>query len=121
MIYYLGYYSCEQIAAEKRLAAPPAMNKMGYIISVLAEVMDCQSMVVSPCETTLHGFVKGSICDLGDRVSLKTFDSFCGKNKSLGSTQLFTVSSISFNQKTLVISCKAGAEMQKLMCFERWL
>lgn len=83
MIYYLGYYSCEQIEAEKRVAAPPAMNKMGYIISVLSEMTGRQSIVVSPSETSLHGYVKGSMHNLYNRVSLKTFDSFCSKNKIL--------------------------------------
>lgn len=81
MVYYLGYYSCEHISAEKRVAAPPAMNKMGYIISVLSEITDIHSMVVSPCETALHSYVRGSLHELSDRVSLKTFDSFRCKNK----------------------------------------
>ena len=81
MIYYLGYYNCEQIAAEKRIAAPPAMNKMGYIISVLSEI-DCgMAMVVSPCETYLNHYVKGGIHKLNDCLSLKTFGSFQSKNK----------------------------------------
>lgn len=81
MIYYLGHYSCEQIAAEKRIAAPPAMNKMGYVISVLSQIGDGKLMVVSPCETSGDGYVKGGIHALDENVSLKTFDSFRGKNK----------------------------------------
>lgn len=81
MIYYLGYYSCDQIAAEKRVAAPPAMNKMGYIISVLSEIGEQKSIVVSPCETAMKRYVKGGMHELSDRVSLKTFDSFQSRNK----------------------------------------
>lgn len=80
MIYYLGYYSCEKIATEERAVAPPAVNKMRYIISVLSEIIDSKSMIVSPSETVLNKYVKGSVCDLNDRVSLKTFDSFQSKN-----------------------------------------
>ena len=96
MIYYLGYYSCEKLVSEKRVAAPPAMNKMGYIISVISEIVLSKSIVISPCETKLNKFVKGSIQDLDDRISLKTFDSFNSKNffvRCLGhlltKTQLF--------------------------------
>lgn len=81
MIYYLGHYSCEQIAAEKRIAAPPAMNKMGYVISALSRIGDGELMVVSPCETSADGYVKGGIHELDDHVTLKTFDSFRSKNK----------------------------------------
>ena len=81
MVYYVGYYNCEKIASEKRIAAPPAMNKMGYIISVLSEMPSVQSVVVSPSETSRYEYVKGSTHYLNDRVSLKTFDSFCSKNK----------------------------------------
>ena len=81
MIYYLGFYNCEQIALEKRRAAPPAMNKMGYIISVLREIADSKVMVVSPCETELKKYIKGRVYTLDDKVTLKTFDSFQSKNK----------------------------------------
>lgn len=81
MVYYLGYYNCEQIADEKRVAAPPAMNKMSYIISVLSETVDNQSIVVSPSETSLHQYVNGTMHNLTGNVSLKTFDSFRSKNK----------------------------------------
>jgi len=81
MIYYLGHYNCEQISEEKRIAAPPAMNKMGYIISVLSEMKDYRSIVVSPCETGSYCYVKGNMRDLNECVSLKTFDSFSSQNK----------------------------------------
>lgn len=80
MVYYLGYYNCEQIATEKRAASPASMNKMGYVISVLSEISDCKSIVVSPCETELNKYVKGSVCALNDRVSIKTFDSVQSNN-----------------------------------------
>ena len=75
MVYYLGYYDCEQIATEKRAASPAGMNKMSYVISALSEFSNTKSMVVSPCETVLKKYVKGSVSDLYKNVSLKTFDS----------------------------------------------
>ena len=75
MIYYLGYYTCEQILAEKRVAAPPAMNKMNYVISVLSEIAGEQAMLISPSVTSMHRYVKGSVTRLNDRFSMKTFDS----------------------------------------------
>lgn len=83
MIYYIGHYNCEQIASEKRLASPPAMNKMGYVISVLSQITAQKAVVVSPCRTELNCYVKGGTHDLYENVSLKTFDSFRGKNKIL--------------------------------------
>ena len=83
MIYYLGYYSCEQIAAEKRVAAPPAMNKMGYVISVLSEIVSDKAMVVSPSETSSCQYVKGSIHEIKEHIFLKTFDSLHSRNKLL--------------------------------------
>lgn len=81
MIYYLGYYACGQTNAEIRVAAPPAINKMGYVIYVLSEIPDVRTVVVSPSGTGLHRYVRGSEHKLYDRVSLKTFDSFSSKNK----------------------------------------
>lgn len=81
MIYYLGYYNCDQIADEKRIAAPPGMNKMGYVISVLSEIVSGRTMVVTPCVTGLNRYVKGGVHNLNDRISLKTFDSFYSRNK----------------------------------------
>lgn len=83
MIYYLGYYNCEQIAAEKRVAAPPAMNKMGYVISVLSEIVEDKAMVVSPSETSAYRFMRGSVQKIHDRIWLKTFDSLHSRNKLL--------------------------------------
>ena len=84
MVYYLGHYSCEEIAEEKRTASPPAMNKMRYIISVLSETFDGETVVVSPCETSLARYVRGGIHPLNGRVSLKTFDSFGIRGRSAG-------------------------------------
>lgn len=81
MIYYLGYYSCEKNAEEKRHAAPAAINKMGYIISVLSEREETETTVVSPAETELGKYVKGTSCKLCERVTLKTFDSIRGRSK----------------------------------------
>ena len=75
MIYYLGYYNCEEIEEEKRNAAPPAVNKMGYIISVLSETDGRETVVVSPAETRKNTLVKGRFRKLYDSVSLKTFPS----------------------------------------------
>lgn len=81
MIYYLGYYSCEQIAAQKRVAAPPAMNKMGYVMSVLPQVSNTPTVVVSPSETNANGYVKGEVHALDEHLFLKTFGSFQSKNR----------------------------------------
>lgn len=83
MLYYLGYYNCEQIAAEYRKAPPPAMNKMNYIISVLSDIAPGKVMVVSPCETTAYQYIKGSIHEINNGIALKTFDSFQSKYKIL--------------------------------------
>lgn len=83
MVYYLGYYNCERIAAENRVASPPAMNKMNYIISVLSEIVDGKTMVVSPSETGSCCYMKGSVHELDARISLKTFDSLHSKHKIL--------------------------------------
>ena len=83
MIYYLGYYNCEQIADEKRVAAPPAMNKMGYVISALSEITGDGAMVVSPSETSAYQYMKGSTQKIHDRVWLRTFDSLHSRNKLL--------------------------------------
>lgn len=83
MIYYLGHYSCEQIASEYRRVAPPAKNKMGYILSVLSKVSKNHITVVSPCETELRRYVKGGTHNLTDNMILKTFGSFRGRNRLL--------------------------------------
>lgn len=83
MVYYIGYYNCENIANEARVASPPAMNKMGYVITALDEVVKDEAMVVSPCETQAHRYVKGSISKIANRVSLKTFGSFHSKCKGI--------------------------------------
>lgn len=81
MVYYLGHYSCEQIATEKRVASPAGTSKMRYIISVISEIVENKALVVSPSETALDRYVKGSVSKISDRVSLKTFDSFHSRNK----------------------------------------
>lgn len=83
MVYYIGYYNCENIANEARVASPAAMNKMGYVITALDEVVKDEAMVVSPCETQLYRYVKGSISKIANRVSLKTFGSFHSKWKGI--------------------------------------
>ena len=59
------------------------MNKMKYVISVLNEITDNETVVVSPCETTLYKYVKGSYTKIAQNVSLKTFDSLRSKYKLL--------------------------------------
>ncbi|MBQ8056712.1 MAG: glycosyltransferase [Ruminococcus sp.] len=81
MIYYLGYYNCDQIRSESRLAAPATENKMKYILSALTEACDEEITVVSPAQTKLCRFVKGRKLRIGDNVVLKTFSSFNSKNK----------------------------------------
>ena len=81
MLYYVGYYNCDQIREEIRVVAAASENKMGYIISALSEAYNGEYEVVSPAETKLNRIIKGGKCKLGDRVSLKTFFSFSSKNK----------------------------------------
>ncbi len=81
MRYYLGYYNCDQIRSENRLAAPATENKMKYVISALTEACDEEIVVVSPAQTKLHKFVKGKKQRLDSKVFLKTFSSFSSKNK----------------------------------------
>ncbi len=81
MKYYLGYYSCEKIKDEKRLVAPAAENKMNYVISALLDASDEDICVITPAQTTLNKFVKGTKQKISNRVFLKTFSSFNSKNK----------------------------------------
>lgn len=81
MIYYLGYYSCDQISAENRKAAPPAMNKMNYVLGVLSEIVKDQAVLISPVETGMYAYVKGSVTRLNERFCLKTFDSIGSPHK----------------------------------------
>ena len=83
MIYYIGYYSCDIIREEQRIAAPATINKMGYIISVLSEREGNAAMVVSPAETELGRYTRGSLHQLHEGVTLRTFDSIRGKHKLL--------------------------------------
>lgn len=75
MVYYLGYYSCDQIAQEKRSASPPAKNKMGYVISALSTIKDEKTVVVSPAETSSCHLVRGTENNINESVSIKTFPS----------------------------------------------
>ena len=83
MIYYLGYYNCDQISAENRKAAPPAMNKMNYVIGALTEIVKDQAMRICPSETGTHAYVKGSVTRLNERFFLKTFDSIGSAHKPI--------------------------------------
>lgn len=81
MVYYLGYYDCEQISKECRKAAPPAINKMGYMISTLSKASLEKVIVVNPAETILNKYTKGNISNINENISIKTFDSINSKNK----------------------------------------
>ena len=75
MIYYIGYYNCDQISHENRVVFPAAVNKMNYLIAALEEMgADCIE-VVSPAETKNHTWVGGGRRSLGECVTLKTFPS----------------------------------------------
>jgi glycosyltransferase involved in cell wall biosynthesis len=54
---------------------------MKYVISVLNEITENETVVVSPCATTLYKYVKGSTTKIEENVSLKTFGSFNGKHR----------------------------------------
>lgn len=91
MLYYVGYYNCDLIRHEDRVVAPPAENKMNYIISALSEAEDHVFEVVSPAETKKNRYIKGRKYPLSDRAVLKTFSSFCSDMKVIrGVGHLFT-------------------------------
>lgn len=81
MLYYLGYYSCELLEDQNRRAAPPAMNKMNYIIHVISENLEKKLMVISPAVTGIRKWMKGRKQKLNGNCELKTFDSFDSKIK----------------------------------------
>lgn len=81
MIYYIGYYNCDQIRDEERIVAPAAENKMGYIISALCEATEDCIEVVSPAQTKANRFFRGKKQKIEKNVTLKTFSSFDSKHK----------------------------------------
>lgn len=81
MIYYIGYYNCDKIRNENRIISPASENKTNYIVSVLDEICEDDFVVVSPAETRLSRVVKGKKLRISDKCLLKTFMSFCSKNK----------------------------------------
>lgn len=83
MIYYIGYFNCDAIRDEKRIAAPAAENKMGYIVTALSEALGEPFEIVSPAQTKAYRWVKGQKQALGDGVFLKTFPSFNSRIKPL--------------------------------------
>lgn len=78
MVYYIGYYNCDQIRDEQRRVSPAAENKMRYIISALEVAVDDYVTVVSPANTKLHKLVKGQELSISNKVTLKTFPSISG-------------------------------------------
>ena len=83
MLYYIGYYSCDSIAEEKRSANPAAANKMGYLIHALGEALNEPFTVVSPAGTKEHRFFRGSCAKLPGGVFLRTFPTFSSKHRLL--------------------------------------
>ena len=83
MLYYIGYYTCDLLRKEKRMVAPAAENKMGYVINALSEAMDEPFVVVTPAQTGLRRFFAGNSLELKTNVSLKTFPTFSSKIKLL--------------------------------------
>lgn len=81
MVYYIGYYNCDTIRNEDRIVAPASENKMNYMITAISEAYDGQIEVISPAETRRKNFIKGKKIQLDQRVTLKTFSSFCGRSK----------------------------------------
>lgn len=91
MIYYIGYYNCDETRNEDRVVSPAAESKMSYLISALSCVTDETIEVVSPAETGAQKFVKGKKHRLKKNVVLKTFSSFSSKNKLIrGLGHIFT-------------------------------
>ena len=83
MLYYIGYFNCDEIRSENRIVAPAAENKMNYIVSALAEAVDGEIEIISPAQTKEYKFIKGDKRRIGDRVFLKTFATFNCRNKLL--------------------------------------
>jgi len=81
VIYYVGYYTCDQFREEERIVAPAAENKMGYILSSLSEISEAPITVVSAAQTKLRRLIKGNRKEIKDSVFLKTFSSFNSKLK----------------------------------------
>lgn len=79
MIYYIGYYNCDQIRHEDRQVSPAASNKMNYLISALVEAGDDSIEVVSPAETKKHAWISGGKWTISERVAIKTFPSVCSR------------------------------------------
>ena len=91
MLYYIGYYHCDAIRDEGRVVAPAAENKMNYMISAISEAYGGRIEVISPAETRRKKLIKGKRIQLDQRVTLKTFSSFCGRSKLIrGIGHLFT-------------------------------
>ncbi len=88
MIYYLCYYTHPKIADQKRVVAPAAINKAGYIISTLDDISEEQVEVVSLSGTKAKRFVKGTKVKLTDKTSIKTFFSANGKPKPIQAISL---------------------------------
>ena len=81
MIYYIGYYNCDQINHENRVVFPAAVNKMDYLITALDEAVIDDIEVVTPAETKNHTWVSGGKRSLAERVTLKTFPSIGSRFK----------------------------------------
>lgn len=79
MIYYIGYYNCEQIRHENRTVFPAAVNKMNYLITALEETGQDHIEVVSPVETKKHTWVGGGKRTLSEHVTMKTFPSISSR------------------------------------------
>lgn len=81
MVYYVGYYSCDAIQDEQRVVAPPAENKMNYLISALSEALGEPFEVVSPAQTKAYQLIKGSKTEIQKHAWLKTFITLNSKHK----------------------------------------
>lgn len=76
VIYYIGYYTSEQIQHENRKKSPAAETKMEYVISSLSKVTSENIQIIAANDTNVKHVVKGSTTIIRKGISLKTFCSF---------------------------------------------
>lgn len=76
-VFYLGYYNLPESGTNFALSA---INKMDYIIGVV-ENLGMSVNVISATAGRNGKRIKGTIKQIGQNSTLKTFDSFLGKNK----------------------------------------
>lgn len=81
MIYYIGYYDCEQISQDERHVSLAAANKMNYLLTALEQTGEEVIELVSVAETKKHTWVGGCKRHLSGHITMKTFPSISSRFK----------------------------------------